>query len=74
MVHNRFRVSEERGWELLWLATGCFAPSQNLLKEVTQFLRTKQNQFATDCFVRLQKTLKNGERRHVHFILRSYYL
>jgi hypothetical protein len=28
---------------------------------VTQFLRTKQNQFATDCFVRLQKTLKNGE-------------
>ena len=43
----------------MWLATGCFAPSTNLLKEVTLFLRSKQrNPVAVDCLNRLQKTLR----------------
>ncbi len=58
LTDNRNRLSEERGWELMWLATGCFAPSTNLLKEVTLFLRSKQNQVSADCLNRLQKTLR----------------
>ncbi len=42
----------------MWLATGCFAPSTNLLKEVTLFLRSKRNQVSADCLNRLQKTLR----------------
>lgn len=55
------RDSMDRGWELLWLATGCFAPSTNLLKEVTQFLQSRgNNTTATDCLSRLQKTLRSA--------------
>ena len=54
-----FRVSLDRGWELMWLATGCFTPSTNLLEEVTLFLRSMTcNQVATDSLNRLQKTLR----------------
>ena len=50
----------ERGWELIWLATGSFAPSTNLLKEVMLFLRShsKHSKIAADCVNRLQKTLR----------------
>ena len=58
LTDNRNKISEERGWELLWLATGCFAPSAALQKEVNLFLRTRRNQFAPDCAIRLQKTIK----------------
>jgi myosin-7 len=52
-------MSEEKGWEVMWLATGCFAPSTNLLKELTLFLKSRRsNPVAADCLNRLQKTLK----------------
>ena len=58
LTNNRVRVSEDHGWELMWLATGCFAPSTNLHKEVMLFLRSKPGQVAADCLNRLQKTLR----------------
>uniref|UniRef100_A0A1B6CKI8 Myosin-VIIa n=1 Tax=Clastoptera arizonana TaxID=38151 RepID=A0A1B6CKI8_9HEMI len=64
LTENRNRMSEERGWELMWLATGLFACSQSLLKELTSFLRTRRHPISQDSLQRLQKTLRNGQRKY----------
>ncbi|KAH9525795.1 hypothetical protein Btru_002384 [Bulinus truncatus] len=63
--YDHFSVSEERGWELMWLATGCFPPSTNLLKELTAFLRTRMSiGIVADSLNRLQKCLRNVVRKY----------
>ncbi|XP_039950462.1 myosin-VIIa [Bactrocera neohumeralis] len=64
LTDNRNRVSEERGWELMWLATGLFACSQGLLKELMMFLRTRRHPISQDSMHRLQKTIRNGQRKY----------
>ncbi|XP_075149189.1 unconventional myosin-VIIa ck [Haematobia irritans] len=64
LTDNRNRISEERGWELMWLATGLFACSQALLKELTMFLRTRRHPISQDSLHRLQKTIRNGQRKY----------
>ncbi|KAG5306891.1 MYO7A protein, partial [Acromyrmex insinuator] len=64
LTDNRNRLSEERGWELMWLGTGLFTCSQSLLKELTLFLRTRRHPISQDSLQRLQKTLRNGQRKY----------
>lgn len=66
LIDNRSRASESRGWELLWLCTGCFACSNTLLKEIQKFLRVSANRqpLATDCLSRLSRTIRNGQRKY----------
>lgn len=53
------RYSEEKGWELLWLCTGLFPPSNLLLPHVQRFIQAKrQHPLASDCMQRLQKALR----------------
>lgn len=48
----------------MWLVTGLFSCSQSLLKELTLFLRSRRHPISQDSLQRLQKTLRNGQRKY----------
>ncbi|XP_033647507.1 myosin-VIIa-like isoform X2 [Asterias rubens] len=52
LTGNKLSVSEERGWELMWLATGIFTSSRILQPEITKFLRSARHKLAQDCLRR----------------------
>ncbi len=42
LTFNKNPHSEQRGWDLLWLATGLFPCSKNLFKDLTLFQKTRK--------------------------------
>ncbi|VDP13086.1 unnamed protein product, partial [Onchocerca flexuosa] len=54
---------KEHGWELMWLCTGIFPPSQSLLNEVESFFRTTQHSLALHCLIRLRRIQRIGRRK-----------
>uniref|UniRef100_A0A8C9R4M5 Myosin VIIAa n=1 Tax=Scleropages formosus TaxID=113540 RepID=A0A8C9R4M5_SCLFO len=61
LTDNHVKYSEEKGWELLWLCTGLFPPSNLLLPHIQRFLQAKKHHpLAADCMQRLQKALRYG--------------
>ena len=80
LTFNKNPHSEQRGWDLLWLATGLFPCSKNLFKDLTLFQKTRkvyihfqfiprnhisyfQNAISADTILRLERTLKQGQRK-----------
>uniref|UniRef100_A0A3Q3A570 Myosin VIIAb n=1 Tax=Kryptolebias marmoratus TaxID=37003 RepID=A0A3Q3A570_KRYMA len=66
LLYNKLtNWATEKGWELLWLCTGLFPPSNILLPHVQKFLQAKKHfLLAPDCMQRLQKALRNGSRKY----------
>ncbi|XP_053561574.1 unconventional myosin-VIIa [Bombina bombina] len=65
LTDTHIKYSEEKGWELLWLVTGLFPPSNILLPHVQRFIQSrKQHALASDCMHRLQRSLRNGSRKY----------
>ncbi|XP_026154272.1 LOW QUALITY PROTEIN: myosin VIIAa [Mastacembelus armatus] len=65
LTDNHVKYSEEKGWELLWLCTGLFPPSNVLLPHIQRFLQSKRHHpLARDCMQRLHKALCNGSRKY----------
>ena len=63
LTFNRNQHSEQRGWDLLWLATGLFPCSKNLIKDLTLFQKTRRNPISLDSISRLERTIKQGQRK-----------
>ncbi|XP_061684461.1 myosin VIIAa isoform X1 [Syngnathoides biaculeatus] len=65
LTDNHVKYSEEKGWELLWLCTGLFPPSNVLLPHVQRFLQSeRRHSLSTDCMHRLHKAVRNGSRKY----------
>lgn len=69
LTDNKIKLSEDRGWELMWLATGVIGCSTNVQKEVVQFLGSSKAPIARDCLNRLNRTSKYGNRKYPPYIL-----
>ncbi|XP_047506953.1 myosin-VIIa-like [Pieris napi] len=69
LTNNRIQLSEERGWELMWLVTGVFACGQTLMKELVEFLKTRPHPIAKDCLKRVFKIQKGGARMYAPYVV-----
>ncbi|XP_075992022.1 myosin-VIIa-like [Anticarsia gemmatalis] len=69
LTNNRIQLSEERGWELMWLVTGIFVCGQTLIKELVEFLKTRPHPIAKECLKRVFKTQKKGPRMYAPYVV-----
>uniref|UniRef100_A0A8C7HUF8 Unconventional myosin-VIIb n=1 Tax=Oncorhynchus kisutch TaxID=8019 RepID=A0A8C7HUF8_ONCKI len=64
MTSNSSRMSVDYGWQLMWLCTGLFSPSQSLLRYTQRFLESRPREpLAADCLQRLQMLLSMEPRK-----------
>lgn len=63
LTFNRLSMSEEKGWELMYLITGLYTPSDKLCGELQKFLKSRTHPFVEHCLKRLQKAQKVGPRK-----------
>lgn len=59
---NPSTVSQARGWALMALCVGCFAPSGRLAPYLHSFLTNGPPSYNAYCRNRLERTLQNGTR------------
>ncbi|XP_070700920.1 unconventional myosin-VIIb-like [Pempheris klunzingeri] len=64
MTSNNNRLSMERGWQLMWLCSGLFPPSHNLVIHTQRFLESRpRDQLASGCLQRVQGMLSKEPRK-----------
>ncbi|XP_028401703.1 unconventional myosin-VIIa-like [Dendronephthya gigantea] len=62
-IGNPSEVSVSRGWILLALTLGCFAPSEKLVRCLVSFFREENTDHSKFCEQLLTRTLRNGPRK-----------
>ena len=62
LTQNPSKSSHARGWILLSLCVGCFAPSDKFLKYLRNFIHEGPPGYAPYCEERLRRTFANGTR------------
>lgn len=69
LTDNPNELSENKGWQLLWLLTGCVAPGTEVYREVVSFLRGSRHHLAHSCLKKIRKIKEKGCRLYPpHFL------
>ncbi|GLD51354.1 unconventional myosin-VIIa-like isoform X1 [Lates japonicus] len=64
MTSNNNRLSMERGWQLMWLCSGFFPPSQNLMRHTQRFLESRPREpLASVCLQRMLSMCSKKPRK-----------
>lgn len=69
LTGNTHDESEQRGWDLLYLATGIMAPSVLIMRELVLMLRLRADALADACLKRLKRTLQHGQRKQAPHLI-----
>lgn len=69
LTGNTHEESEQRGWDLLYLATGIMAPSVLIMRELVLLLRLRADALADACLKRLKRTLQHGQRKQAPHLI-----
>ncbi|KAL4220589.1 hypothetical protein ACF0H5_020986 [Mactra antiquata] len=62
LTGNPNKLSEDRGWQLLWLLLTCTFPQTDLYDELEMFLKSNPNVFAKRCLAKLHAVRSDGCR------------
>ena len=62
LTMNPHKASHARGWILMSLCVGCFAPDENFVKYLQNFIRSGPPNYAPYCEKRMRRTFANGAR------------
>lgn len=62
LTQNKSRSSHARGWILMSLCVGCFAPDEDFEKYLRNFIRSGPPNYAPYCDSRMRRTFANGAR------------
>ena len=63
LINNPSRSSHARGWILMSLCLGTFAPTERLSKTLRNFLRNGPQSYGPYCEEKLRRTMLNGTRQ-----------
>lgn len=64
LTNNSNRLSMERGWQLMWMCSGLFPPSQNLMTHAQRFLQSRpRDPLAAGCLQRMQDMCSKEPRK-----------
>ncbi|XP_030079196.1 myosin-VIIa isoform X2 [Drosophila hydei] len=66
---NPKEVSEQRGWDLLYLATGIMSPSVLIMRELVLFLSLRNDSLAEACLRRLKRSVQHGQRKQAPHLI-----
>lgn len=69
LTDNNSNYGEDRGWDLMYLATGITYPSYAVMKELLEFLRTRPHALANECLKRVKRCQANGQRKYPPYVI-----